>query len=213
MNQASPMKGLLISNGIEGLRSLFQDNAYVQFDVVQTGKDFQLDLAGYDLLLAPNGTDHVALYRAREAVHAFLQRGGTLLCFDGWFTDWVPGNRWVMDNTKKSIDMRYLPGEDPYSWHSQFSLEDLNYSHGISGWWSCGYIEPAPGAHVLIQDTWGRALMVLDEQSTSGRIVLTASGPLADASYATTDDPAPYKAMSDLYLTILKWAHQQRIPA
>ena len=69
-------------------------------------------------------------------------------------------------------------------------LGKLNVNrHGIRGWWACGYIEPAPGAEVVLVDTWGRAIVVIDEVSTGGFQLLTASGPLGDyRRYGDTDD-------------------------
>ncbi len=198
-----PIKALLISNGIEGLPKMFQANERIQYTLAEIDRDFDPDLQDYDLVIAPNGTDHVALYRIRHKIRQFLDHGGTLFCFDGWFTDWIPGNRWVMDNSKKTVDIRYCIQEDSAGLAQHFSIDHLNYTHGISGWWACGYIEPAGGAEVLIADTWGRAMMVIDRVSTPGLIVLTASGPLGDFGYGTTDDGGSTQAMSDLYQAIL----------
>ena len=194
-----PIQALVISNGIEGLNALYRTNERVRYTLAEVEPGFCPDLSPFDLLIVPNGSDHVAMYRIRESVRAFLDRGGALFCFDGWFTDWIPGHRWVMDNSKKTIDMRYRLKEDPHQLGKRFRIEDLNFSHGISGWWSCGYLEPAPGSQVLIEDTWGRPLAVIDETTTPGMLILTASGPAADYSYATTDDDRAIQAMSDLY--------------
>ncbi len=200
---ASPIQALIISNGIEGLASLYRPNENIHYDWIEVGPDFNPDLMRYDLLVVPNGADHVAMYRIRDKVQAFLDAGGTLFCFDGWFTDWVPGHRWLMDNTRKSIDVRYKIKDDPFALATQFRAEDLNFSHGISGWWSCGYIEPSARGHVFLEDTWGRPLVVIDDTTTNGLMVLTASGPAADFSYATTDDDAADRAMTDLYRALL----------
>jgi hypothetical protein len=200
---AQPLRGAIISNSIEGLDQLYRSDHRIQYDILEITADFQPDLSAYQVLIAPNGTDHVALYRMRDRIHKFLDRGGALLCCDGWFTDWVPGNRWVMDNSRKTIDVRYTLREDPFGVEEQFNIQDLNFSHGISGWWACGYIEAAPGATVLIEDTWQRPLVVVDEVTTNGIMVLSASGPLADLSYATTDDSKAYEAMSNLYKALL----------
>jgi hypothetical protein len=56
---------------------------------------------------------------------------------------------------------------------------------------------------VLIEDTWQRPLVVVDEVTTNGIMVLSASGPLADLSYATTDDSKAYEAMSNLYKALI----------
>jgi hypothetical protein len=189
------IRALLISNGIEGLSNMFRSSDLIAYDIAEVGPGFDPALDGYDLLIAPNGTDHIALYRIRHKIAAFLAQGGTLFCLDGWFTDWIPGNRWIMDNSKKTIDMRYLLGEDPDGLAGQFSLADLNFSHGISGWWTCGYIEAASGAQVLLHDTWGRALVVIDRVSTRGMI--------GDFGYNTTDDDRSTAAMVDLYHALL----------
>lgn len=199
----SSIRALIFSNGIEGLKSLYQSNEIIQYDWLEVGPDFNPDLAGYDLLIVPNGSDHIAMYRIRDKVLKFLNAGGSLFCFDGWFTDWVPGHRWVMDNSQKSIAVRYKLRDDPYQLAAKFRPEDLNFSHGISGWWACGYIESAPGSHVLLEDTWGRPLVVIDQTTTKGLMVLTASAPAADLSYATTDDDAAERAMTELYRALL----------
>ncbi len=195
----NPLKALLISNGIEGLSLLYRSNDTIQYDVIEIDENFNPNLSDYDVLIAPNGTDHIAFYRIKDKVRAFLDHGGTLLCCDGWFTNWIPNNRWIMDNTKKTIDVRYKIKDDPFGLSEHFNIEDLTYSNGISGWWACGYIEPAPNASVFIEDTWGRPLVVIDDSSTNGLMILTASGPAADLSYATTDDDKAHKAMTDLF--------------
>jgi hypothetical protein len=200
------IKALVISNGIEGLEKLYQSNHLVQYSWARIDRHFHPSFDEYDVLIVPNGTDHVAMYRIRHLVAEFLKQGKTLLCFDGWFTDWVPGNRWIMDNSKPSKEVRYLFKDDTYGFKDQFSLSDMNFMHGISGWWACGYIEPAPRAQVLVQDTWGRALVVIDERSTNGRMLLTASGPLAEACYATIFENEAHKAMADFYKAVINWA-------
>ena len=208
----NPLKAALFSNGIEGLKDLFHESEFITYELLEITKNFEPDLSKYDILIAPNGTDHIALYRIRDKIHAFLNAGNTLLCFDGWFTDWIPGNRWIMDNSKKTIDVRYNIKEDSFGLSSCFNIQDLNFSYGISGWWACGYIQAADDATIFIEDTWGRPLVVFDDASTNGLMVLSASAPLADGSYATTDDDKAYKAMSDLYKGIIQWVHQIKIP-
>ena len=199
-----PIRALIISNGIEGLHSLYKSTAKIQYDWVEVTPNFNPKLEGYDLLIVPNGSDHIALFRIKDTIKAYLDSGGALFCFDGWFTDWVPGYCWVMDNSQKSIEVRYKIKDDPYQLSQQFKVEDLNFSHGISGWWACGYIAcKSPHGHVLIEDTWGRPLVVIPKATTAGLMVLTASAPAGDLSYATTDDDAAEQAMSALYHALL----------
>jgi hypothetical protein len=79
--------------------------------------------------------------------------------------------------------VRYRARRDRRGLLAGVPLDHLNFSHGMSGWWACGFIEPAPGADVVLEDTWGRPVVVLDEATTAGAMLLTASGPLAGVAW------------------------------
>lgn len=198
------IQAAVIDNGIVGLDLYFQSNDRVQYNFLEISEQLPTDFSEYDLLVVPNGTDQVAMLRMKKAVQTFLNQGKTLFCFDGWFTDWLPGNRWLMDNSKKTMDIRYAIKDDSYDLFENVAVDSFTFSNGISGWWACGYIEPAPEAEVVLEDTWGRAMMILDEKSTPGKIFATASGPLGDSSYATTDDDTTLSDLGKFYQNLLK---------
>jgi hypothetical protein len=106
-----------------------------------------------------------------------------------------------MDNSRATRDVRYRVRDDRRGLTAGVPLDHLNFSHGMSGWWACGYIEPAPGADVVLEDTWGRPIMVLDEATTAGAMLLTASGPLAGAAWG--DEHA---GLLTLYHNLLDYA-------
>ncbi len=197
------IQAVVFDNGIVGLQPCYISNDKVHYHFLPLDGSVEIDLSPYDLLIVPNGSDQVAVYRLRKAIHAFLAAGKTLFCFDGWFTDWVPGNQWVMDNSKKTIDVRYRIQTDRYDLFKGIPLDSFTFSNGISGWWACGYIEAAANADCLLVDTWGRPIIVWDEASTPGRMLLTASGPLGDSNYATTDDPDSLSDLARFYHRVL----------
>jgi len=188
MNTSSEtLKTSIIDNGIQGLKESFAPDTRLDYRFLPVNQPFEPDLTDTDLLIVPNGSDHLAMLEAKPRVQQLLDRGGALFCFDGWFTDWVPGNRWVMDNGKATRDIRYRVADDPTGLMRDLDIDEFTFHHGISGWWSCGYIEAAPGAWVLLEDTWGRPILVLDRVSTAGTLFLSASGPLPlgrDPEYA-----------------------------
>lgn len=203
------LHALLISNGLQGLEKYYVSNERVHYTTCLITKDFDPDLLPYDVLVVPNGSDHVAMLKIRDKVRAFLDAGRALVCCDGFFTAWVPGNQWVMDNSRRTMDVRYAPGTDRHHLLANLDLDQLNFSHGMSGWWACGYIQAAPGADVLLADTWQRPTVVLDEVSTNGRMLLTASGPLADVSYASQSD----SALVALYRNFMQLLSTSPVPA
>lgn len=203
------LHALLISNGLVGLDNYYVSNELVHYTTCLITRDFAPDLLTYDLLVVPNGSDHVAMLKIKNQVRAFLDAGKALVCCDGFFTAWVPGNQWRMDNSRRTLDVRYTPSPDRHGLLQGLDLDELNFSHGMSGWWSCGYIEAAPGTDVLLADTWQRPIVVLDEVSTAGRMLLTASGPLADVTYAGQAD----SALVGLYRNFIRALSPETTPA
>lgn len=202
----------VISNGIEGLdENMFCPNEQITYDFEEVTESFNPQLEGYDLLIVPNGSDQIAMLKIKDKVRRFLDAGNTLFCFDGWFTNWIPGNQWIMDNSKKTIDIRYRIKTDRYNLFTGVEVKSLNFSHGISGWWACGYIEAADEADVIMVDTWDRPMMVLDEVSTNGTMILTASGPVADYTYATTDDDNSMQDIGKLYRNFLTLIEKKKV--
>lgn len=197
------LTAIVVHNGIHELELTFQPTEKVRYGFVRTGPGFPERLAAAlataDALVVPNGSDHVAMLDAKSVVREFLDAGKSLLCFDGWFTAWVPGNHWQMDNSRRTIEVRYAAGTDRHNLLDGVNIDELIFSHGISGWWACGYITPAAEADPLLTDTWGRAMVVIDEATTPGRMILTSSGPLADFSYGGSSD----HALSRLYRNFL----------
>ncbi|HCK21667.1 MAG TPA: hypothetical protein DHW15_05765 [Bacteroidetes bacterium] len=205
-----PLKAAVIHNGIEGLDGLYPDSAFMVYNRISVAYPVQLDISQYDVLIVPNGSDHVFMECIKDTVEAFLAAGGVLCCFDGWFTPWVPGNRWVMDNSRRTIDVRYKVVSDPYGFMKGIDIDGLNFSNGISGWWACGYIQPAAEAIVVLEDTWHRPLLIVDEHSTNGTMILSASAPLSDSTYATTDDDASMQAVAGIYRNIVEFMHAKK---
>ena len=183
------IQALVVSNGIGGVAH-YKSGADVHYDVVEVTRNFDPCLTPYDLVIVPNGSDHVAMLKIRDKVRAFLDEGKAMMCFDGWFTNWLPGNRWIHDNSKATKDVRHFAKTDRHGLLNGVDLARFDHEkHGMSGWWACGYIESAPGADVVVEDTWQRPLVVLDEVTTAGTLFLTASGPLGDyTSYGAPAD-------------------------
>jgi hypothetical protein len=147
------------------------------------------------------------MFRIRDQVREFLNAGKSLFCFCGWFMNWMPGHRWIHDNSKATRDVLHYTANDPHSLLSGVDLSRLDRnSHGISGWWACGYIEPASEETVLVKDTWGRALIIADDRTTRGFMLLTASGPVGAYSSGSGDNP-----IAALYRNAMTFAIHRKI--
>lgn len=200
------LNALVVSNAIVGLTDSFIPNDLVRYRFETIDEKFDPDLTEVDLLIVPNGSDHVAMLKIKNKVRKFLDQGKTLFCFCGWFTNWVPGNQWRHDNSKATKDVRLSIRTDRYGLFDGLDLQKFNFNHGISGFWACGYIEANPVADVVLEDTWQRPVIVLDEVSTDGLMILTASGPVADYS----DDPANDDGIAGLFRHMMILANERK---
>lgn len=197
------IKAAVVSNGIEGLREYFVSSEVIHYSFLEITKEFNPDLDAFNLLIVPNGSDHIAMFKIKDKVAVFLEKGNTIFCFDGWFTNWLPNNQWIMSNDMKSIDQRYSVKSDCHNLLKNVNIDDLIYNNNISGWWSCGYIETTIDAEVILQDSWQRPVVVFDEKSTNGTIFLTASGPLGDKGIATNENNYLNNSLSQLYQNVV----------
>lgn len=200
------LNAALIDSGVTGGVSYFGESPRVRYRVERITADWQPTFANDDLLIVPNGANHVALYEARHAIADFLQRGGVLFCFCGYFTPWLPGSVWTHDNRVALRDLEYEIVHDPLGLMRGVSAAALCCNpHGIRGGWACGEILADHADAVVLRDNFGRTLMIADRHSTHGLIVTTASGPLGDP-----DPSAPASATTQLFRNLIDAAHTHR---
>jgi len=205
------LKAAVISNHVEGIENMFKSSSKIEYSLIEITKDFDPSFAEYDILIVPNGCDNIAMYKIRNSVKKFLDNGKILFCFDGWFTNWVPGNTWYMNNDLKTIDIRYHIVHDTYKLFEGIDLNKFNLSHGISGWWACGYIETQYVENILLADTWDRAIIVIDEKSTAGIMVLTASAPMADMLFGTIqEEESAWDEIGKFYQKLIDFVTEKR---
>lgn len=167
------------------------------------------NLNDYDMFIAPNGTDHEALYRNRQAVRSLLDNGGAVLCFCGWNTDWIPGARWQM---QMNIPLRTYEITFPNPEHPLLAgvcIDEVNISNGKRGFWTCGHIETSGNADVLMVNNLNEAVFIVDENTTNGCIIATASGPLPGFSEDT--EGSRQHSFDILFDNILRYCGQRQV--
>ena len=180
------LNAALVHSGVVGTEHWFVDSADIRYRIERITDPWRPNFAHDDLIIVPNGANHVALYEARTAIAGVLARGAVLACFCGFFTPWIPGSTWRHDNSKPLRATRYHLRQDPLGLFDGVAVDDLTFeAHGISGWWACGEILTTHADSIVLVDNWDRVLLIADQHSTPGLIIATASGPLGDDSPAT----------------------------
>lgn len=182
MKDSVLLRAAYIDNGITGLSEAFSARETVSFTPLSTDRPLP-NLANFDLLIVPNGSDQVFMSHERQAVLRFLNTGGSLFCFDGFFGDWLPDYKWKASPETETKKVRYKAPDPNHPLLKEVDIQDLVFHEGISGWWACGFIETTNPGVVVLEDTWSRPVMIWDDRTYRGYLFLTASGPVGDYGY------------------------------
>lgn len=204
------MQIALIDNGTVDIPGYYGAGPELTYRPERITAHWQPNFDDDDVVLVPNGANHVALYEARHALENFLARGGALLCFCGFFTPWLPGNQWRHDINAPLNEVRYELVHDELGLFEGVDPDSLCCdTHGIRGGWACGTIATAHHSSVVLRDNFERVLVIGDRLSTPGLIIATASGPLWDAAPRTPADGARrvYRNMLRACRTHLEMPH------
>lgn len=199
----------VIDNGVHGATSYFADTdidgVAVRHRRERVVANWQPDFSADDVVLVPNGSDHVAMQAIAPTIARFLQGGGTVLCFCGFFLPWIPGHRWQQDNSKPLHNVVYQLINDPLGLCRGVDIEALSCNqHGIHGWWACGEIISERDDSCVLRDNFGRTVLIADHTSSAGLVIATASGPVGDL-----DPSAQASATQQLYRNCLRAAVAQ----
>jgi hypothetical protein len=177
----------LIHSGVAGTVECYADDALHRYRVERIGRAWRPCFADDDVVLVPNGANHLALFEARASLHEFVARGGALLCFCGFFMPWLPGLHWRHNFCHPLRDVSYHLVHDSLGLFDGVSAHELCVDeHGLRGGWACGEILDAPEHSVVLRDNFQRVLMVADQRRHAGLVIATASGPLFDDQGGTT---------------------------
>ena len=70
------MQIALIHSGVTGTEQFYQGDRTLHYRSERITAGWQPCFDAGDVVLVPNGANHVALYEARARLHRFLERGG-----------------------------------------------------------------------------------------------------------------------------------------
>lgn len=124
------------------------------------------------LLVVPRHTDQEALYRGRDRIAAYLDRGGIVASFVEHYRAWLPGGRY--EPTSHRLTRYTVHRAAPHPVFDPVPERELTEYRGVVGWFAQGYLLPPPGAEVLLRDPDGQALAYVDEHTTAGTIFATS---------------------------------------
>ena len=175
MNDVNTMDGIRIAAVYSGLSYqhgvFFGDKYREKLTIIPVCSFPETDLAPYDALIFPRGTDLEIVYPARQKIADFLHLGRIVISFGEVTSEWLPGCRWdgVKPEDDGPLEIR--------SYHPIFTrlkAEDLHWHKGATGWCCHGHFIAPAEAEILATNLLGDPVMYIDRNSTNG-IILAAS--------------------------------------
>ncbi|MGX3043767.1 hypothetical protein [Helicobacter sp. T3_23-1056] len=149
-------------------------------DFVDLYSDFEkLELGKYCAMVLGMSIDEVELWRHREKLYEFLDKGGVVISFCHNYTGILPNNAGyikseveIRDREVRLVGHALTDGVREY---------DINFRRGVKGFFNRGYFEL--GEHeseceVFLRDSEGKCVGYIDRISTNGVIVATAGADL-----------------------------------
>lgn len=137
--------------------------------------DIALD--GYGAVLVPCRTAAHRLTPHAHKLRAYLDSGGTVVAMGECHSErWLPGIRFTPVETnfwwwlEPDSDLGVTIASPKHPLFRRLAKRDL-------AWHLHGYFATPPGAEVLVADREGRAIVYVDEVTTSGRMILTSLDP------------------------------------
>ena len=151
-----------------------------------------LDLEPYRALHISGMVDQELLWRERDVIARFLDRGRVVVFCGHLLHPWLPGcGTFVPAPVASYRDYAvHLVGRHPV--FEGVDARDLTFRRGVAGFFARGHHPPPPGAEVLATLAGGQPVTWIDRSTTNGTVFVHAGNDLlgfADDSTAARLGP------------------------
>jgi len=190
-----PHKIAGLYSGVHFQRAFYDDPEFAPaFAVLPVWELEAANLDDYAALWVPRESNQTLLTRHREKIAAYLQTGGTLVCFDEVNQPWLPVGTWRLE--RPNLDTLIL-ADHPLV--AGLTVDDVR-------WHSHGSYARHPNAQVLVEDSDGAVLLFLDERTFPGAVLAGTMDPDCHAGFGT-------ETTRPLLRAILGWLERREQPA
>ncbi len=131
------------------------------------------NLHDYAALWVPRESNQHELARNRSKLLQYLNDGGTIICFDEVNQQWLPVGSWTL----RPVNLDTVRVAD-HSMVAHLTADQV-------GWHSHGAYEAYADADVLVDDGEGGVMLLLDERTFSGKLLLGTMDPDCHAGFGT----------------------------
>jgi hypothetical protein len=161
-----------------------------------------LDLEPYAAVMVGGMVDQEFLWRHRDVLESFLDRGGVIVFCGHLLRSWLPGCGTFVPAKITSMRDYAVSLVEPDPVFAGVDARDLTFRRGVAGFFARGHHPPPPGAKVLAALAGGQPTTWIDRVTTPGTVFVHAGNDLL--GYAQVDSTAARLAPQ-----LLEWARAE----
>lgn len=135
-----------------------------QYELTET------DLTGFAGVVVSSQADQDFLYRHRDRIRTYLDKGG-VVAFSGHISrPWLPGGGTFEPKQIDSADDYVVQDATDHPVFDGVAMDDLTYQRGVAGFFARGHNPPPEGATVILRLADGEPVVYVDKVTTDGTI-------------------------------------------
>ena len=161
-----------------------------------------VDLEPYAAVMVGAMVDQEFLWRRRDVLASFLDRGRVVVFCGQLLRGWLPGCGTFVPATIDSMRDYAVQFVEPDPIFAGVDADDLTFRRGVAGFFARGHHPPPPGAKVLAALAKGQPTTWIDRETTAGTVFAHAGNDLL--FYARVDSTAARLAPQ-----LLDWARAE----
>lgn len=161
-----------------------------------------VDLDRHAAILVSDMVDQEFLWRERDVVASFLERGRVVVFCGQLLRAWLPGCGTFLPASIGSMRDYAVHLVEPHPVFAGVEARDLTFRRGVAGFFARGHHPPPPGAQVLAALAGGQPTTWIDRATTPGTVFAHAGNSLL--FYAQIDSTAARVAPQ-----LLAWARHE----
>ena len=131
-----------------------------------------IDLSNYNVLLINYFVDQEYLYKHKQIIESFLNKGNVVVFCGHLFRQWLPGCSLFMPkkiNSYKDYFVQPVPGASLFD---GVETEDMVFNKGVAGFFARGYYYAPEKAEVCLTFVDGKVISYIDRHTTNGTIIV-----------------------------------------
>ena len=200
------IRALVVDCGRPLLKDAYTSSVDVLIDVRKAEEVYELD--SYELVVLPSTLTGNQSKILEKKIVEYLSKNGVVFCFSSHCIDCLPSNHW--DRSVDIPSIHYALYDDTYNFFKDVDVSILNRISD-HGWKSEGFIKSENEVQVVVCSYEELPVMIVDEISTSGTMVITAGLGILERAVEDVSDQLLRQELHKLWQNMINLVLQRNL--